>query len=284
MDVRRLLPIGLVVTALVVVAGIASHGRPLSTGQGSGPTASFFDYVATTFWIVALVTVVVVVVVLLTSGKPARGAPRRGRWNLVSGLALFFSACGVAYLLSTTKFQDRLRKLEQRTHQQQGQQPGTLPHATASPGERRNAQIRWDEVAIVLVLVAGVGVWLYVRREKRKPLRPLALRRRAAVARALDDSLDDLRDDPDIRRAIIAAYARMERALAGAGLARRPAEAPYEYLTRALTELDAGAGAAGRLTDLFERAKFSHHEPAERMRSDAIDALVAVRDDLQATA
>jgi hypothetical protein len=284
MDVRRLLPIGLVVTALLVVAGIASHGRPLSTGKGSGPTASFFDYVATTFWIVALATVVVVVVVLLTSGKPAPGAPRRGRWNLVSGLAMFFAACGIAYLLSTTKFQDRLRKIEQRAHQQQGQQPGTLPHAKASPGERRNAQIRWDEVAIVLVLVAGVGVWLYLRREKRKPLRPLVQRRRAAVARALDDSLDDLRGDPDIRRAIVAAYARMERALAGAGVARRPAEAPYEYLTRALSELDAGAGAAGRLTDLFERAKFSHHEPAERMRNDAIDALVAVRDDLQATA
>lgn len=284
MDVRRFLPIGLVVTALLVVAGIASHGRPLSTGKGSGPTASFFDYVATTFWILGIVVVVVVAVVLLTSGKPAPGAPRRGRWNLVSGLALFFAACGIAYLLSTTKFQDRLRKLEQRTHQQQGQQPGTPPHAKASPGERRNAQIRWDEVAIVLVLVAGVGVWLYLRREKRKPLRPLLLRRRAAVARALDDSLDDLRGDPDIRRAIIAAYARMERALAGAGLARRPAEAPYEYLTRALTELDAGAGAAGRLTDLFERAKFSHHEPAERMRNDAIDALVAVRDDLRATA
>lgn len=282
MDVRRLLPIGLLVTALLVLAGIASHGRPLSTGRGSGPSASFFDYVATTFWLLALALVVVVVVILLTSGKPAPGVPRSGRWNLVSGLLMFAAACGVAYLLSNSRFQERLRALEQKTHQQQRGR-GALPNAKASPGPRRNARVRWDEVAVVLALVGGGAVWLYLRREQRKPLRPLALRRRAAVARALDDSLDDLRSDPDVRRAIIAAYARMERALAGAGIARRPAEAPYEYLERSLTELDAGAGAAHRLTDLFERAKFSHHEPGEPMRTEAIASLERVRDDLRAT-
>jgi hypothetical protein len=280
-DVRRLLPIGLAVTALLVLAGIASHGRPLSTGRGSGPTAGFFDYVATTILLLALALAVVVVVILLTGEKPEAGAPRRGRWNLISGLAMFFAACGIAYLLSSTRFQDRLRKLESQTHREQ-QPGGQLTAGKDTNGPGRNARVRWDEVAVVLVVVAGVAVWLYLRREKRKPLRPLALRRRAAVARALDDSLDDLRTDPDIRRAIIAAYARMEGALAAAGIGRRPAEAPYEYLARSLAELDAGAGAARRLTDLFERAKFSHHEPAERMRTDAIDALVAVRDDLRA--
>jgi hypothetical protein len=62
---------------------------------------------------------------------------------------------------------------------------------------------------------------------------------------------------------------------------RAPAEAPFEYLGRSLVELDASADAARRLTDLFERAKFSQHEPAEEMRTEAIDALVAVRDELR---
>ena len=53
---------------------------------------------------------------------------------------------------------------------------------------------------------------------------------------ALDESLDDLRNDPDLRRAIVAAYARMEHALARAGLPRQPAEAPFEYVERALGE------------------------------------------------
>ena len=98
---------------------------------------------------------------------------------------------------------------------------------------------------------------------------------------ALDESLDDLRAEPDLRRAIVAAYARMERALAAAGLARRPAEAPLEYVERALRELEASGPAASRLTDLFEWAKFSQHEPEPEMRDEAIDALVAVRDELR---
>jgi hypothetical protein len=84
-----------------------------------------------------------------------------------------------------------------------------------------------------------------------------------------------------VRRAIIAAYARMETALAVAGLPRAVAEAPFEYLERTLLELEASAQAARRLTDLFERAKFSQHDPDEAMRDEAIDALIAVRDDLR---
>jgi hypothetical protein len=117
-------------------------------------------------------------------------------------------------------------------------------------------------------------------RPQRRALRTVR-RSRRALAAALDESLDDLRSDPDVRRAIIAAYARMERALAYAGLPRAPAEAPYEYLERSLVELDTSSDGARRLTDLFERAKFSHHEPAESMRDEAIDALVAVRDELR---
>ena len=104
-----------------------------------------------------------------------------------------------------------------------------------------------------------------------------------SLADALDVSLDDLRTDPDLRRAIIAAYARMEAALAAAGLPRRPAEAPLEYLERALLSLDTSAEAVRRLTDLFEWARFSHHEPEPSMRDDAVDALLAVRDELRAS-
>ena len=49
MDSRRLVPLGVAVAALVVLAGVASRGRPLAgSGGGGGPTASFFDYFFTT--------------------------------------------------------------------------------------------------------------------------------------------------------------------------------------------------------------------------------------------
>ena len=57
------------------------------------------------------------------------------------------------------------------------------------------------------------------------------------AAAAVDESLDDLRAEPDPRRAVIAAYARLERVLAAHGLPRKPAEAPLEYLGRMLAEL-----------------------------------------------
>jgi hypothetical protein len=98
----------------------------------------------------------------------------------------------------------------------------------------------------------------------------------------VDESLDDLRAEPDPRRAVIAAYARLERVLAAHGLPRKPSEAPFEYLTRMLTNLLVSDRAARALTDLFERAKFSQHAVGPEMKEQAIDALETVRDDLLA--
>ena len=138
---------------------------------------------------------------------------------------------------------------------------------------------RWEEAAVVLGLLLVVAVVVATTRRRGTP-GPLTSAPEALAA-ALDVSLDDLRTDPDLRRAIIAAYARMERALESIGLGRRVSEAPFEYIERALTSLQTSAEAAERLTTLFEWAKFSHHEPEPHMRDEAIDALIAVRDELR---
>jgi hypothetical protein len=278
MDGRRLIPIGIAVTVLLVLAGAASHGRPLRAGSGTGPTATFFDFVATTTLLFAI-AMAVTVVIALRAVRAGSGPPRRGRWNLIGALLYFFASVLLAYLISTNTFLHRFQRAIQQTHPTQAQ-PGTSRPAPTPPKNLRDARIRWDEVGIVLVIVGGIAVYLLLSRPERRALRGIR-RSRRALAAALDESLDDLRRDPDVRRAIIAAYARMERALAFAGLPRTPSEAPYEYLERSLVGLDASADAARHLTDLFERAKFSQHEPAESMRDEAIDALVAVRDELR---
>ena len=104
----------------------------------------------------------------------------------------------------------------------------------------------------------------------------------AELASIVEGTIDDLRREEDPRRAVIAAYAQMETALAHHGLPRERSEAPFEYLTRMLRELRVRAGAALALTELFERARFSHHVIDASMKNEAIDALVAVRDDLRA--
>ena len=277
MNARRLIPLGLVVAVLLAAAGIASHGRPLAGGRGTGPTARFFDYVATTLIILAIVFVAFAVWSVLTQRAEGGGRPR-SRWNLVSALLMFGASTLVAVLLLHTGFISRLRNLEQNLNKQ----PHSRTAQKQPPAGRnvRNPRIRWDEIAVFLALVGGTGVLLYANRRARRAPRPWRFGRNEEIAQALDESIDDLRNDPDLRRAIIAAYARMEQALARAGVARAPSEAPFEYMERALRSLDTSADAAQRLTGLFEWAKFSHHDPEPAMRDDAIAALVAVRDEL----
>ncbi|MEP7105133.1 MAG: DUF4129 domain-containing protein, partial [Chloroflexota bacterium] len=100
------------------------------------------------------------------------------------------------------------------------------------------------------------------------------------LAEAVGDALDDLREDADPRRAVIQAYARMERVLAVHAVPRRPHETPEEFLVRALLELDIREPALRRLTELYEYARFSQHGVDDGMRSDALAALVAIREDL----
>jgi hypothetical protein len=95
-------------------------------------------------------------------------------------------------------------------------------------------------------------------------------------------TLDDLRAERDPRRAVIGAYARMERSLAAAGLPRGEAEAPEEYLERVLDAAAVSHRGAGRLTALFAWARFSGHDVRPEMKDEAIQTLVELQDELAA--
>ena len=127
-----------------------------------------------------------------------------------------------------------------------------------------------------LALAAMVGLavaQLVAERRRLRPPRTPAER----LVELLDDTLEDLEGEPDPRRAVIAAWARMERGLAAVGLPRHPAEAPFEYAGRVLESALARPASVHRLTGLFERAKFSRHAIGDQDRDEAIAALRAVR-------
>jgi hypothetical protein len=275
------LPLVLAVAALVALAALAAHGRPLTGSRGNGPTPLFFDYVYTTFAILAIFIAVLFAWGVLGSkwSKPEGPRPRISVLQFVLGMA---AALLFAFVILHARFHFLGNKKQQKGQLKHALTPETKDRP--NPASIRNARLRWNEVAIVAALLAAAGVTAFASR-KAKPMKEWRLRsQEEQVALALDESVDDLRNDPDVRRAIIAAYARMERALGAAGIPRRPSEAPLEYLLRALQALDASSAAVTRLTNLFEHAKFSHHEPDESMREDAIAALVAVRDELRAPA
>jgi hypothetical protein len=167
-----------------------------------------------------------------------------------------------------------------------GQQPPPQPREGAEP--IRPAEFRWPlaaSLAVAGVAVVGGVLLLRRRRAEETELDPLVKRERAAaeLAAVVEGTLDDLRREADPRRAVIAAYAQMERVLERHGLPRDRAEAPFEYLGRMLGELRVRPDAALALTELFERARFSDHEIDAAMKDEAIDALVSVRDDLRAS-
>jgi Domain of unknown function (DUF4129) len=275
MSSRRWLPIVLGIAGLLAVAALASHGHPLSTSRGSGPTPVFFDYVLTTAVLVGVGIVLVFLLGLtqIKRGERPGGKPRRNWWDL---LAMFVLSALIGFAVLHARF----HRTGASSHPGDAAKIPKLQGAQPKTVGTRSAHFRWDEVAVIAALLAAAGVAAFATRRTRT-LKEWRFGRHEEVAVALDESLGDLRTEPDVRRAIIAAYARMERALAVAGLPRRPSEAPIEYMTRALLQLDASSRAVTVLTDLFERAKFSHHQPDEAMRDEAISALVAVRDELR---
>jgi Domain of unknown function (DUF4129) len=132
-------------------------------------------------------------------------------------------------------------------------------------------------VVLALLLAARLAWWMWSRRRRPREQAPRE-RRRQDLAQAVDVGVDALRSDPDPRRAVIRAYVTMERSLGAAGVARRPFEAPYEYLRRAAREVAAAPEELSLLTRLFGLARFSQHPVDEPGRHRAIAALARVRD------
>jgi hypothetical protein len=153
------------------------------------------------------------------------------------------------------------------------------------PGDKQyEPHFQWFPVFMIGSLVVGIGgalAFLALRRRhaelERAPVRE-------ALAEVLSETLDDLRREPDPRKAVIGAYVKMERTLAARGFPRHESEAPLEYLGRILGIVEGSGHSARRLTRLFERARFSPHEIDQKMKDDAIDSLVGLRAQLEADA
>jgi Domain of unknown function (DUF4129) len=280
----RLVPLALGVTLLLAVVAVAARGRPLGARSGSGGALPF------SFWDYTYTTIVIVFVPLLIAGAFAllfvrrrEGKPRPFWQSMLRTIVILTAVVGLELLVVR-----HLRHL--RLHSPSSQQTETSQlapkhgpgHAHGSAASSNSLRFQWDELAIVLGLIAVIGAIVAVHLRRRRELEAPGEIAPEVLAAALDESLDDLRADPDLRRAIIAAYARMESALAAAGIPRHPSEAPLEYLERSLLTLHTSAESVRKLTDLFEWARFSHHEPEPSMRDEAVDALGAVRDELRA--
>jgi hypothetical protein len=277
---RRIAIAALVVPALVLVALAARSYQPFG-GEPGGERAGSTIFVDGLFTIVfALGAALAVVLLYVGVRKPGR---TRGKGSSTySSLLAFLLIFGFVLIGGRA-----LLQYDRQPANEEGSEVG-IAQGQARPGQRvpeeelgRAPRVVWPLAAgVVGVIAAAIVIAVLVDRRRRRP-DALTAEQLKELGEALDEAIDDLRRDPDPRRAVVAAYARMEQALTVYGLPRKPAEAPYEYLKRVARELEAEQPVAA-LTELFEVAKFSEHSIDETMRGRAIDALTAVRQEVRA--
>ena len=246
--------------------------------HGHGPGRAFYDYLFSTVMIVwGLVGLTLLVLhfrerrVVLKERRPSRFSGLR-----LIGYLLLFATLGFLFHAQLRRFQERLGFLPLANHAK-----GTPGRIGAHVPPTQRVEFRWAPLIVTGVMALLLLAAFAVTVMRRRALLLEAQTIEDALAEVMDDALDDIRAEGDPRRAIIAAYARMEKLLAGFGRARAPSEAPFEYLARVLLELRVSRRPVEALTELFERAKFSAHALGAEDKSRAIESLQSVRDELR---
>lgn len=275
--------------ALFVLLGLVAavsrgHHVPGGHAGGHAPPAGVGDYLVSIVLVLMVAALGALLYIWITERDAiAQTRARRGQKGTYKALAILLLIGLVAALISRTQL---ARSLHRGGNGAAHIGPGALAklkQKTLPPSAERTPNFQW--LPVFVAGAAGMAVLGYIgvrtlRRSRGALLESHLLEQH--FESLVDETLDDLYAQKDPRAAIIAAYARMERLFASAGLERHPSEAPLEYLERALGELRASGTALGRLTGLFQRAKFSAHKVDEPMRSEAIEALTQVRDELRA--
>jgi 4-amino-4-deoxy-L-arabinose transferase-like glycosyltransferase len=277
---------GLLALLALVAAVSRAHHVPGSSGGVHRPPAGVIDYVFTIF-VVLFVVAAVALLWLWFSERDLLVQARKKRQGkgTYKAIALLLILGLVASLAA------RLLGPGGLLHRGGGRsspkvhlgKPAAGKEHHHHPGAQAAPRLEW--LPILLATGAGVAILGYIGVRGMRRARGQLLAQHALVQQfesLLDETLDDLYANKDPRAAIIAAYARMEKLFASAGIPRHESEAPLEYMGRALERLSASGAALGRLTGLFQWAKFSPHGVDETMRTEAIGALTEVRDELRA--
>jgi hypothetical protein len=122
----------------------------------------------------------------------------------------------------------------------------------------------------------GVVAWLCLADRLHRGA-PGVAPRLSGLAAAVEDSLDDLRREPDARAAIIKIYRNFERVLAAAALPRRPWQTPVEFMRAVLGKAPLPPAPIQSLTGLFELARFSQHPVGAAEHESAWRSLLEIR-------
>lgn len=280
----RLALAGIALTVLLGIVAWVSRGHVSPAGNGAhnrGASQALANAVFTVF----VIAMVIGVLGLLYVQSIKKGESRRGEFRLKPLIfsLFFFAAVVIGMVVAYHHLGHNKGAKQVQTHVLSGNHAGTKgnKHKADLTTAPHSPSFNWPLAAGVFALIFGVSLMALIASSRRRSKLAKEVTVALELAAVLDETLDDLRNEADPRKAVIAAYARMEKILAVHDYARRPSEAPGEYLRRVLVDLRITEEAVSRLTALFERAKFSEHEIGPDAKEEAIDALVELRDQLR---
>lgn len=273
---RRTVWLGVAAVLLLVAAAAATPGGIPMLGARQPRTVVMPSPPALFHWLLLAMAVIAVGVFIALKKSVAGNTVenrRRSAWAAVIALALFLA------LWATSP---DLREWLQERFGDPPVEAGEEPRET-EPGaglervtSRTYGYLLTVVVALVLAAVATGAVLLFYR-DKTESTVELE---ESALLAGIDASLVDIETLSDPRAAVIACYAHMQDASARAGIRRRESDTPYELLARVLARRGVDTDAARRLTELFERAKFSRDPIGEDDRRQAVAALETIRGSL----
>ena len=277
-----LLAVAIGLLLLLALVAFASRSGFSHNSQSAAPSEKYTSYALTAFLILFVLMIPVAAYSYSIRLREKKSAPPKDfRTRVIGYLLRLASIFLIAFVLFALH--------RSHPHLLQNFRPFGLGEASRLRGHGKahaqyNPTFQWSVLWVALVLLGGTAAFGYYKWRTRKPpfvARDPGLTVAEDFAATIDDAIDDLESEPDARRAVIAAYARMEAVLGRNGLQRATSETALEYLRRVLLGLTTRGEPVRRLTGLFEQAKFSTHEIDAGMKHDAIGALREIRTDLQ---
>jgi len=280
----RLALVAVGLLALLAIVALASRSGFGHSSRAS-PTSIVVSYAFTAFLIVFILMIPIAVYAYILQAREGEVELKSFKSRVIQNLVLLciFSLIAVVILYIRLHhwhiFHINPKGLKNAAN--------ALKHGQAHRSSTRTEpKFEWPLFWVAAVVVSTAVVAAVVQ-HRRLRARRAALRAAQTESMSEDlvttigDAIDDLEAEPDARRAVIAAYARMEGVFGRHGLSRRPSDTPLEYLSRVLMEVTSRGEAVKRLTTLFEQAKFSRRAIDAGRKSEAIGALREIRDDLQ---
>lgn len=280
---QRLLLSGVALTALLAAVAVASRAHRPGGGSGGGSADTgrvVFEYAASVMFVLFPLGALFVLWVL-SMGRRQKLIEDTGlRRNVVTVLTI-----GVLILPATLLVRHYI-KYNGGGAAKPPAAPGTLTDGRdGRAAQNKQPEFQWLPALIVGSLifgVAGAGAIAVVLKRQRGADWDREAELMHALDEVLGDTLEDLRAERDPRKAVIGAYARMEKLFAAHQVPREEAETPQQYVERVLARLQVSSFAVRRLTELYERARFSPHTVDAGMKDDAIAALEGLRAELNA--